>query len=61
MTITWQDLIAALMVLLAAGYVVWYAAGRAKRNGSSGCGCCPNCPTDEPEQPLVNIDDRPRD
>ena len=58
MTITWQDLATALIVLLAAAYVARYAIRLVKRKGLPGCGCCTKCPTEPSEKALVSLDKR---
>lgn len=44
MTTTWQDILARLMVFLAAAYVVRFAWRSLSGRSSPGCGSCGNCP-----------------
>lgn len=55
MTITWQDIATAGIVLVALGYVARYLVRLVRRKGG-GCGCGRKCRGKPPEKPLVTID-----
>jgi len=55
MTITWQDLATAGIVLVALGYVARYLVRFVRRKGLPGCGCSQKCRGEPPEKPLVTL------
>jgi hypothetical protein len=57
-SITWQNVTAIGIVLLAAGYVARHAVRLARRKGLPGCGCSRKCLAKPPEKPLVSLDER---
>ena len=57
-TMTWQDAITIIIVLVALGYVVRLAARSGRQStGQPGCQGCRNCPDEPPEKPLVTLDE----
>ncbi len=56
MTITWQDATTAGIVLVTLGYFACRMVRLVRRKRLPGCGCCPKCPAETPEKPLVVID-----
>lgn len=49
-----QGILAAVVVLLAAGYVVWQVARFVRRKGVGTCGSCTSCPA-ETQETLVSL------
>jgi hypothetical protein len=58
MTIAWQDIVTAGLVLAAVVYLGRRVVRLIRRKGFPGCGCCPACPAEKHEEPLVQIDPR---
>ncbi len=59
MPITLQEIAAAIVVLLALGYVAWRLVRFIRRKGMPDCGCCQSCSAESPEKVLVTLD-RPK-
>jgi hypothetical protein len=58
MDFTWQDATAIVIVLAALGYVVRCAVRSGRQTSvRPGCQCCTNCPAEQPEKPLVTLDE----
>ncbi len=57
MSITWQNLLTATLVVLALGYVLLRVIRVLRHKGLPGCGCCRGCTPSE--KPLVNLEEPP--
>jgi 8-oxo-dGTP diphosphatase len=55
LTLTWQDFGATVVVLLAAGYVVWRIVRFLRRKGMPTCGGCQSCACGSVEKVLVTL------
>jgi hypothetical protein len=55
MNITWQSTAVVGIVLAAVGYVAYRVVRLIRRKGLPDCGCCPKCPADTPEKPLIDL------
>jgi len=56
MSTTWQDIVAILLIVVAAVYVlrrIWHAVTGRQKSGCAGCSACPQPPAD---QDLISID-----
>ena len=60
MTLTWQDITTAGIVLAAVVYLAYCLVRWIRRKGSSGCGYCQRCSPEPPDEPLVQIEQRPK-
>lgn len=54
----WQELATAAILLLAIGYVVRRVVRFVRRKGMPDCRCCPRCPAQTDDKPVVVIEDR---
>jgi hypothetical protein len=59
MSITWQDLVTAGILLVVAGYLIRCLVRFIRRKGMPACGCCGQCSAEAAEKPLVNLDEPP--
>ena len=58
MTITWQDIATAGILLVVVGYLARCVARFIRRKGLPACGCCAECSAETAEQPLIHLDER---
>ena len=59
MTIHWQEIATAGILLVVMGYLARCLVRFLRRKGLPACGCCTQCPAEKPETPLINLDERP--
>lgn len=57
MTIAWQDITTAVILLVVIGYLALRLVRFLRRKGVPACGCCSQCSAEIAEQPLVHLDE----
>jgi 8-oxo-dGTP diphosphatase len=55
-TLAWQEVAVAIVLLLAVGYVLWRLVRFLRRKGMPDCGCCQSCSAESRQQVLVTLD-----